>query len=148
MNVRVFPEEAKQNKSMRAIRKSIIVKESKILSIGLLDIFGFENFENNSFEQLCINFTNEKLQQLYIFAIFKSEEQEFIDQGLQNFLGQLNFVDNQNILDLIDKYPNGIFDCLDESCSLGSGTDELFLQKMAKLHAKNSNFLVPKASKG
>ena len=89
------------------------------MTIGLLDIFGFENFVLNSFEQLCINFTNEKLQQLYISYVFKSEEHEFVKEGLKDYLQALKYNDNQCIIDLIDKYPMGIFDLLDESCQLG-----------------------------
>ncbi len=64
------------------------------MSIGLLDIFGFENFKVNSFEQLCINFTNEKLHNLYIAYIFKSEEKELVEEGLGKYLGELNYKDN------------------------------------------------------
>ena len=65
-----------------------IIKDPGRLSIGLLDIFGFEVFKINSFEQICINFANEKLQQLYVAYVFKNEISVFIEEGLQvlNFL--------------------------------------------------------------
>lgn len=103
-----------------------------INSIGILDIFGFENFKVNSFEQLCINYTNERLQQLYIFYIFKNEEREFIADGLKDFLANLTFEDNQPVLDLLDA-KMGIFDLLDESCMITS-TDTNLLQNIAKNH--------------
>jgi myosin-7 len=81
----------------------------------LLDIFGFENFAFNSFEQFCINYTNEKLQQLYISYIFKSEEQEFVYEGLQDQLCKLSYSDNQGVIDIMDKPPLSVFDMLDES---------------------------------
>ena len=114
--------------------------------IGLLDIFGFECFKVNSFEQLCINYTNEKLQQLYITYVFKSEENEFIKEGLKEFLCELNFVDNQNIIDLMDQYPMGLFNLLDESCSV-AGDDDKLVNKIKQTHAKNSNFIAPKINK-
>ena len=115
-------------------------------SIGLLDIFGFECFKVNSFEQLCINYTNEKLQQLYISYVFKSEENEFIKEGLKDFLCELNFIDNQVIIDLMDQYPMGVFNLLDESCSI-VGDDDKLLNKIKQTHAKNSQFISPKISK-
>ena len=132
-------------KSIKNVRKSLLVPESKRLSIGLLDIFGFENFKINSLEQFCINFTNEKLQQLYIQYIFKSEEKEFLQEGLGSHLNQLNYMDNQGVIDLFDKYPMGIFDLLDESTSLGSGDDKKLLEKIVKTHKENMNFKAPKA---
>lgn len=149
LNLVIFPPEEVSNlrkvrKSILSIRDSLTQVDCSTSSIGLLDIFGFENFETNSFEQLCINFTNEKLQQLYVSYVFKSEEKELIDQGLQGFLGQLAYQDNQGIIDLLDKYPSGVYDLLDESSSLGSGTDELLLQKIAKTHGKHPNFMIPK----
>ena len=149
LNLVIFPPEEISNlrkvrKSIKLIRESLTQTDCATSSIGLLDIFGFENFETNSFEQLCINFTNEKLQQLYVSYVFKSEEKELIDQGLQGFLGQLAYQDNQGIIDLLDKYPSGVYDLLDESSSLGSGTDEFLLQKIAKTHGKNTHFAMPK----
>ena len=115
-------------------------------SVGLLDIFGFECFKVNSFEQLCINYTNEKLQQLYISYVFKSEENEFIIEGLKDFLCELNFVDNQGIIDLMDQYPMGVFNLLDESCSV-AGDDDKLLSKIKTTHAKNPQFIAPKINK-
>lgn len=111
--------------------------------IGLLDIFGFEVFPENGFEQFCINYTNEKLQQLYVSYIFKSEEQELENEGLGEFIAQLNFVDNQPILDLLEGYPVGIFNLIDESCSV-NGDDKRLLQSIVKQHKENDFFSVPK----
>jgi len=87
--------------------------------IGLLDIFGFEIFKINSLEQFCINFANERLQQLYISYVFKAEEKEFIREGLKDYLHELNFKDNQVLLDMLDgAKPPGIFQLLDESSTV------------------------------
>ncbi len=70
-------------------------------SIGLLDIFGFENFERNSFEQMCINLANEQLHQLFTKYIFKLEIQECLDEQIElNSSDLITFQDNQIILDL------------------------------------------------
>jgi myosin heavy subunit len=79
--------------------------------IGILDIFGFEIFEQNSFEQLCINFTNEKLQQLFNLHTFKEEENVYMSEAI-NF-PKIEFIDNQPILDLIEAR-GGIFTQLDD----------------------------------
>ena len=152
LNLVIFPPEEVTNlrkvrKSIKSIRDSLTQIDGLTSSIGLLDIFGFENFENNSFEQLCINFTNERLQQLYVSYVFKAEEKELIDQGLQSSLNLLTYQDNAGVIELLDKYPSGIYDLLDESSSLGSGTDEFLLQKIIKTHGKNTFFTVPKQNK-
>jgi myosin heavy subunit len=85
--------------------------------IGLLDIFGFEIFAKNSIEQLCINFTNEKLHQLYVEYVFKLEQKTFIDEGLKEFLANLSFNDNQEVIDLLaheDKKKFSIFNLIDD----------------------------------
>ena len=114
--------------------------------IGLLDIFGFEIFKFNSLEQLCINYTNEKLQQLYIFYVFKNEEKVFIQEGLQDFLCELNFEDNQPVIDLLDAPPVGIFQMIDESSQVNM-TDENLCSKIIKQHGTNPKLTTPKMSK-
>jgi len=84
--------------------------------IGLLDIFGFECFKSNSLEQMCINFTNEKLQQLYIGDVFVAEKNEFIKEGLTEYLAEIKYKDNQPIIELMDKTGSGIFSHLDDTC--------------------------------
>ncbi|EAR84886.2 myosin head protein (macronuclear) [Tetrahymena thermophila SB210] len=122
------------------------LKNSDILNIGLLDIFGFENFELNSFEQMCINYTNEYLQQLYIAYVFKNEEKIFIEDGLSKYLSNLSYQDNQAILDLFDTN-SGIFALLNESCLLKNSTDTTFLTKIKEQNQNNKKLIFPKLIK-
>ena len=115
------------------------------ISIGLLDIFGFEVFKINSFEQFSINYTNEKLQQLYISYVFKAEEKEFINEGLEKYICELKFKDNQPVIDLMDKNPIGIFNLLDESCSVAA-TDENLLNKIKTQHKNHPKLTFNKIS--
>ncbi|KAH9785064.1 Myosin-6 [Citrus sinensis] len=82
--------------------------------IGVLDIYGFESFKTNSFEQFCINLTNEKLQQHFNQHVFKMEQEEYSKEEIN--WSYIEFVDNQDILDLIEKKPGGIIALLDEAC--------------------------------
>jgi hypothetical protein len=93
-------------------------------SIGVLDIFGFETFDTNSFEQLCINYTNEALQQQFNKYVFKLEQQEYEKEGIMwKFI---SFPDNQDVLDLIDKKHTGVLALLDEQCILPTTSDEKY----------------------
>lgn len=93
-------------------------------SIGVLDIFGFETFDINSFEQICINYTNETLQQQFNRYVFKLEQQEYEKEGIMwKFI---SFPDNQDVLDLIDMKHTGILALLDEQCILPRSTDQKF----------------------
>ena len=100
--------------------------------IGVLDIFGFEIFEQNSFEQLCINFCNEKLQQHFNRHTFKEEEQVYLSEGVP--YERIDFIDNQPVLDLIEKSPKGLLIMLDEEVSMPRGTDVTFMNKVKRLH--------------
>ena len=75
------------------------------LFIGLLDVYGFEFFEINSFEQLCINFANEKLQQFFLIFIFKAEETLYTEEELS--WTRIEYSDNQGAIDLVEKAPSG-----------------------------------------
>jgi len=108
------------------------------LFIGVLDIFGFEIFEQNSFEQLCINFTNEKLQQHFNRSTFKEEESVYQSEGIR--FAKVPFIDNQPILDLIEKKPFGLMVLLDEEVRLPQGSDSRWIQKCTTKHASNPNW--------
>jgi len=104
--------------------------------IGCLDIFGFEIFEQNSFEQLCINFTNEMLQQHFNYQTFKLEEAVYKAEGIS--FQHIEFIDNQPMLDLIAKRPHGLLPLLDEELIVPRGSDTGFLTKMNEHHARNA----------
>ena len=106
--------------------------------IGILDIFGFEVFQNNSLEQLAINYTNENLQNLFNNYIFNEEQKLYLSEGIE--WDYVDFPSNQNILDLISKKPNGIIHTLSEVCRFSKGTDKMFIEKINKCHNENSNF--------
>ena len=96
--------------------------------IGVLDIFGFEIFEKNSLEQLCINLTNETLQQTFNQFVFKLEQQEYEREGISyEFVA---FEDNQDVLDLIQCGRTGILGLLDEHCIVGHSSDEKFTRNL------------------
>jgi len=82
------------------------------LAVGLLDIFGFENFQLNSFEQLCINIANEQLQYFFNQHIFTWEQQEYMSEGIQ--VDIIQFADNRPVLDMFLSKPLGLLALLDE----------------------------------
>jgi len=114
-------------------------------SIGVLDIFGFETFEVNSFEQLCINYTNEALQQQFNKYVFKLEQEEYEKEGIMwKFI---SFPDNQDVLDLIDKKHTGILSLLDEQCILPKSTDEKYTRYLYGRCDKHPRFCATSAQR-
>ncbi|WOK95773.1 myosin-17 isoform X2 [Canna indica] len=113
--------------------------------IGVLDIYGFESFKCNSFEQFCINFTNEKLQQHFNQHVFKMEQEEYTKEEID--WSYIEFVDNQDVLDLIEKKPGGIIALLDEACMFPKSTHETFAQKLYTTFKSNKRFVKPKLSR-
>uniref|UniRef100_A0A8C0U436 Myosin IXA n=1 Tax=Cyanistes caeruleus TaxID=156563 RepID=A0A8C0U436_CYACU len=87
-------------------------ESTKTLSIGVLDIFGFEDYENNSFEQFCINFANERLQHYFNQHIFKLEQEEYRAEGIS--WHNIDYIDNSSCINLISKKPTGLLHLLDE----------------------------------
>ncbi|EEC66759.1 hypothetical protein OsI_33135 [Oryza sativa Indica Group] len=110
------------------INKSIGQDVDSKVQIGILDIYGFESFKNNSFEQFCINFANEKLQQHFNEHVFKMEQEEYKSEKID--WSYIEFIDNQDVLDLIEKKPIGIIALLDEACMFPKSTHETFATKM------------------
>lgn len=116
----------------------------KRLSIGVLDIFGFESFDNNSFEQLCINFCNENLQQFFVQHIFKLEQLEYDNEAIK--WHHIQFTDNQETLDMLAQKPMNVLALIDEECTFPKSTDETMLNKLIQNHNKHPSFLVHKSS--
>ncbi|KAI6684218.1 hypothetical protein NL676_030131 [Syzygium grande] len=118
--------------------------DSKYL-IGVLDIYGFESFQSNSFEQFCINYTNEKLQQHFNQHVFKMEQEEYKKEDID--WSYVDFVDNQDILDLIEKKPGGIIALLDEACMFPRSTSETFSEKLYQSFKFHKHFIKPKLTR-
>jgi myosin heavy subunit len=116
------------------------VKDQKL--IGVLDIFGFESFETNSFEQLCINYCNEKLQFHFNNYIFTLEQDEYKAEGVD--VSMVTFKSNGPTLELIEKKGEGVLAMLDEEIVVPKGSDAGFLSKVLQKHAKHESLARPK----
>ncbi|XP_057690091.1 unconventional myosin-IXAa isoform X3 [Corythoichthys intestinalis] len=108
---------------------------TKILSIGVLDIFGFEDYENNSFEQFCINFANERLQHYFNQHTFKLEQEEYRVEGIS--WRTIDYIDNSGCINLISKKPTALFHLLDEECNFPQATNQTLLDKFKRQHEGN-----------
>ncbi|GMI74748.1 myosin 1 [Hibiscus trionum] len=118
------------------INKSLAVGKRRTgRSISILDIYGFESFARNSFEQFCINYANERLQQHFNRHLFKLEQEEYIQDGID--WAKVDFDDNQDCLNLFEKKPLGLLSLLDEESTFPNGTDFTFANKL-KQHVKSN----------
>uniref|UniRef100_A0A8B9K1P6 Myosin Ic, paralog a n=1 Tax=Astyanax mexicanus TaxID=7994 RepID=A0A8B9K1P6_ASTMX len=115
--------------------------------IGLLDIYGFEVFQNNSFEQFCINYCNEKLQQLFIELTLKSEQEEYEAEGIG--WESVEYFNNKVICDLVEEKFKGIIAILDEECLRpGEASDITFLEKLEDRLGGHPHFVTHKLANG
>ncbi|CAN1325417.1 VIII-1 [Linum perenne] len=121
------------------INKSLAVGKKRTgRSISILDIYGFESFQRNSFEQFCINYANERLQQHFNRHLFKLEQEEYIQDGID--WTKVDFEDNQNCLNLFEKKPLGLLSLLDEESTFPNGTDLTLANKLKQHLQSNSCF--------
>uniref|UniRef100_A0A8C3AVZ5 Myosin heavy chain 7 n=1 Tax=Cyclopterus lumpus TaxID=8103 RepID=A0A8C3AVZ5_CYCLU len=129
------------------INQSLDTRQPRQYFIGVLDIAGFEIFEFNTFEQMCINFTNEKLQQFFNHHMFVLEQEEYKKEGIEWTFIDFG-MDLQACIDLIEK-PMGIMSILEEECMFPKASDATFKAKLYDNHlGKSGNFQKPRVAKG
>ena len=129
------------------VNQTLETKHKKQYFIGVLDIAGFEIFVYNTFEQLCINYTNERLQQFFNHHMFVLEQEEYKKEGIHWEFIDFG-MDLQACIELIEK-PMGILSILEEECMFPKASDKTFLTKLFDNHmGKSANFGKPKPSKG
>lgn len=127
---------------VQRVNTSLMARGTVKQSVGILDIYGFEIFERNSFEQLCINYVNEKLQQIFIQLTLKAEQEEYAREQIQ--WTPIKYFDNKVVCDLIEeKRPAGIFATLNDACATAhadpTAADQTFVQRLNVL-SSNPNF--------
>ena len=103
-------------------------------------MFGFEVFDANGFEQLCINYANEKLHQFFIACVFKAEEETHISEGVP-WPKEVSYDDNAPCLALCHGTPTSLLTFLDEACQLRGGTESALFQRIATAHARSAYLL-------
>ena len=127
---------------VQRVNASLKARGATAFSIGILDIYGFEIFERNSFEQLCINYVNEKLQQIFIQLTLKAEQEEYAQEKIQ--WTPIKYFDNRVVCELIEeRRPPGVFAALNDACATAhadpTAADQTFVQRLNSL-ANNPNF--------
>ncbi|XP_030751648.1 unconventional myosin ID isoform X2 [Sitophilus oryzae] len=124
-----------------AVDSSNFQKNYQSSLIGVLDIYGFEIFDNNSFEQFCINYCNEKLQQLFIELVLKQEQEEYNREGIE--WTNIEYFNNQIICDLVEAPHKGVMAIMDDACKMTAEkvTDEMLLENMDRQLQGHKHFM-------
>ncbi|KAM4036742.1 unconventional myosin-IXa isoform 4-T4 [Anomaloglossus baeobatrachus] len=123
------------NHALLNINSKAIDEGSQTLSIGVLDIFGFEDYGSNSFEQFCINYANERLQHYFNQHLFQLEQEQYRLEGIS--WSNINYTDNERCISLISKRPTGLIQLLDEESNFPQATHQTLLEKFKRHHESN-----------
>lgn len=126
---------------VQTINRNLMIGKHEDNFIGVLDIYGFETFELNSFEQFSINYANEKLQQQFNQHVFKLEQEDYLREGI--VWTMIDFYDNQPCIDLIES-KLGILDLLDEECRMPNGSDDTWVSKLNEKCSKYKHYDKPR----
>eukprot|EP01087_Luapelamoeba_hula_P021080 TRINITY_DN72_c0_g1_i2.p1 TRINITY_DN72_c0_g1~~TRINITY_DN72_c0_g1_i2.p1 ORF type:complete len:745 (-),score=147.61 TRINITY_DN72_c0_g1_i2:1096-3246(-) len=123
---------------VRRVNDAMYIDDADALIIGILDIYGFEIFGKNGFEQMCINFVNEKLQQIFIQLTLKAEQEEYHAEGIK--WENIDYFNNKVCCDLIEqKQPPGVMMLLDDVCNFPQGSDIKFLGKLKEVWGSHAH---------
>jgi myosin V len=126
---------------VQTVNRNLVSGKNEDSFIGVLDIYGFETFDSNSFEQFSINYANEKLQQQFNQHVFKLEQEEYLKEGI--VWTMIDFYDNQPCIDLIES-KLGILDLLDEECRMPNGSETSWIAKLNDKCSKYKHFEKPR----
>ncbi|XP_072050806.1 LOW QUALITY PROTEIN: myosin-IIIb-like [Amphiura filiformis] len=132
------------NKINQQLAPEVTIAASEATEIGILDIFGFEHLQTNSFEQICINLANEQLQYFFNQHIFLLEQEEYKAEGID--WTYVPFVNNQSLLNLFMTKPIGIFALLDEESLFPQGSDHSYVEKLNRNFQSNHHYIKAKVS--
>lgn len=128
------------------INTRLVLADDSFAFIGVLDIFGFESFAHNSFEQLCINFANERLQQYFNDQVLRQEHDVYATEGIRHL--KVEFSDNRDCIDLFDAASCGIFPTLDDEQNMPKASDLTFTDKVYMRNKHSLRLSHPRATKG
>ena len=123
------------------LKGRIAMTEPGIHTIGILDIFGFENVRNNSFEQLCINYANEQLHHHFMDFVLKAEQEEYINDKIE--WKHIPYKDNTGCIHLFSKRPKGLFTLINDESTIPGGSDTSLYERFVSTHKNNSYFKTP-----
>ena len=123
------------------LKGRIAATEPGIHTIGILDIFGFENVRNNSFEQFCINYANEQLHHHFMDFVLKAEQEEYINDKIE--WKHIPYKDNTGCINLFSKRPKGLFTLINDESTIPRGSDASLYERFVSTHKNNSYFKTP-----